>query len=264
MMRGCGAIYRRELAAFFQSASTYIVLGLLFLAVGIFYHQIMVEFTNDSAMAKAGGPFGSSPDPPNISVEVIETLFRSISAMILFTIPILTMRLLAEERSSGTFELLVTCPVSDWSILLGKFGALLTVGLAIVGLSGIYPLTTWYFGRGHGVAPDWPIVATCAAQLFLMFATYGAFGLMASSLTQSQIVASVITLVGLLLWNVAGSITFTDPLLHVIVKEFSPMNHTENFIAGLFTAKDLAYYAMASFVFLFIAARTLESRRWRI
>ncbi len=264
MIRGWSPIYRREVATYFQSASTYIVLGLLFLAVGIFYHQIMVDFTNASAMAEAGGPFGSSPDPPNISVSVIEAIFRSLSAMILFTIPILSMRLLSEERSSGTFELLVTCPVSDWGILLGKYLALMTVGLAIVALSSVYPLVTWYFGKDHGVAPEWPIVVTCYLQLFLIFGAYSAFGLMASSLTESQIVASVTTLVGLLLWNVAGVVTFMDARLHAVVKEFSPMSHTENFVQGLLSTKDVAFYVLASFICLFIAARMLESRRWRL
>jgi ABC-2 type transport system permease protein len=264
MIRGWASIYKRELTTYAQSTSTYIVLGLLFFAVGLFYHQIMVEFSNQSAMAQAGGPFGSTPDPPNISVAVIEATYRSISAMILFTIPILTMRLIAEERSSGTFELLVTCPVADWGILLGKYLALLTLGGLIVLLSSVYPLTTAYFGRGHGVALEWPIVIACYLQLFLIFGVYAAFGLMASSLTQSQIVASVITFVGLLIWNVIGGITFTNPLYHAIVQEFSPINHTENFIEGLLTAKDIVYYGLASFVCLFIAARMLESRRWRI
>lgn len=264
MIRGWWPIYKRELAAYFQSASTYIVLGLLFFAVGIFYHRIMVEFTNLSAMAEAGGPFGSSPDPPNVSIGVIEATYRSISAMILFTIPILTMRLLAEERSSGTFELLATCPVGDWGILLGKYFALITLGALIVGLSSVYPLATEYFGRAHGAGPDWPIVLTCYVQLFLLFSTYAAFGLMASSFSQSQIIASVITLVGLLLWNVIGGFTFTNPVIQSVVREISPANHTEEFIQGLFTAGDFAYYILTSFVCLFIAARTLESRRWRI
>lgn len=264
MIRGWYSIYRREIAAFLQAPSTYIVLGLLFLAVGIFYHQIMVQFTNDSAMAAAGGPFGSSPEPPNISISVIEATFRIISAMILFTIPILTMRLIAEERSTGTFELLVTCPVSDWGILMGKYLALVTVGALIVFLSLIYPLVTYFLGKSAGVAPEWPIVLTCSVQLLLLFATYAAFGLMASSLSQSQIVASVLTLVGLILWNVIGDITVQQETLQKILHEFSPINHTEDFIQGLLAAKDLAYYALSSFACLFVAARMLESRRWRI
>ncbi len=138
------------------------------------------------------------------------------------------------------------------------------MGLAIVVLSSVYPLTTWYFGRDHGVAPEWPIVVSCYLQLFLIFGAYSAFGLMASSLTESQIVASVTTLVGLLLWNVAGVVTFMDARLHAVVKEFSPMSHTENFVQGLLSAKDIAFYILAAFICLFIAARMLESRRWRL
>lgn len=264
MLNGAGAIYRRELLVYFRSASTYVVLGLLFLIVGIIYHQLMVQFTEDSAMAAAGGPFMSSEDPPNITVAVIEEVFRIIAGMMIFTLPVLSMRLLAAEKSSGTFEVLVTCPVSDWAVLLGKYAALVTVGLAIVALSSVYPLCTYLFGWGHGALPELRVVISCAVLLVLLFATYGAFGLMASALTESQVIASIVTLVGLLVWNIVGSIEFDNPALLEFAKAVSPLGHSENFLQGLLSSADLAFYFLVSFCCLFVAARILEARRWRI
>jgi len=264
MLNGTGAIYRRELSVYFRSASTYVVLGLLFLVVGIIYHQLMDKFTLDSAMAAAGGPFMTSPDPPNITVAVIEGIFEIIAGMMIFTTPVLSMRLLSAEKSSGTFEVLVTCPISDWAALLGKYAALVTLGLVIVSLSSIYPLSTFFFGRNHGAIPELPVVLSCALLLLLLFSTYGAFGLMASALTQSQVIASVVTLVGLLIWNMIGAMEFGDPALLNFVKAISPLGHSENFLRGLFSSIDLAFFVLASFSCLFLAARILEARRWRI
>ena len=264
MFAGFWAIYKRELKAFAQSSSTYIVLGLLFLIVGLFYHQIMVQFVNDSAMAQAGGPFGSPTEAPNVTVFVVQDLFRLISAMILFTIPVLTMRLIAAERSRGTFEVLVTCPVGDWSIILGKYFALVTVGVALVVLSSVYPLTIYLFGRSQGAVPELPIVISCYLGLILIFSTYAAFGLMASSFTESQATAAVVTLIGLLLWNSIGEFSIPDQRIQRIVSQLSAANHTEPFLTGLLTGRDIAFFVLTSFAFLFAAARVLEARRWRI
>lgn len=263
-MRGMWPIYKRELATYLQSAPTYVVVGLLFLAIGMFFHQLMIEFTEASAMAQAGGPFMTSPEPPNLTLEVIEPVFRSLSAMILFVIPILTMRSIAQERSSGTFEVLMTCPVGDWGVLLGKYLALVTVGFFIVLLSIVYPVAAYVFGRAQGAVPEIPMVVTGLVQLFLIFCAYAAFGLMASSLTTSQVVAAVITLIGLLLWNVVGGWSIAHAGIQAVLQQLSPLNHAENFVQGLLTLKDFVFYVLASFFFLYIASLSLESRRWRV
>jgi ABC-2 type transport system permease protein len=171
----------------------------------------------------------------------------------------------AEEKSRGTFELVVTCPVGDWSILMGKYLALLTVGLAIVVLSGAYPLITWAAGRSNGSFPELPIVVSCWTGLFLIFASYAAFGLMASAFTENQISAGVITLIGLILWNLLGVWQMDNhPGLRAILQEMTASEHTENFINGVLLLKDFAFYILSSFTFLFIASKTLDARRWRI
>lgn len=261
---GFWPIYKRELREFLESASTYVVLGLFFLITGAVYHQIIVLFVQQSASAAAGGPFNTPTNAPNVTVDVIQNVFNVMSAMMLFTIPLLSMRLVAAERSSGTFELLATCPVADWGIILGKYFALLSVGAVIVALSSVYPLTTYLLARSAGASPEFPVVGGCFIGLFMIFATYAAFGLMASSLTTSQVTASVITLIGLLIWNTVGEFKIPNHQGQQILGELSASQHTQAFIAGLLSAQDFAFYVLSAAFCLFIAARALEARRWRV
>lgn len=262
MPPGLIPIYKREVRAFLHSASTWIAIGLFFLISGAIYHSIIHQFVDDSLFAAQNKIMGEKA--PNITVAVIQATFMALSAVILLTVPILSMRLISAERSRGTFEVLVTCPVSDWAILLGKYFAMLTVGLLIVTLTTIYPLVTWIIGRDQGAVPQLPVVIGCHLGLFFIFSTYSAFGLMASSLTRSQVTASIVTLVGLLFWNILGDLPVTDPLLELILQELSAARHTEKFTKGLITLRDFAFYVLSAWAFLFVAARTLEARRWRL
>ncbi len=264
-MSGFFSIYKREVKTFFQSSSTYVVLGLFFFICGVIYFLTMQEF---SALSMASGQqmtFGRQQPAPNVTEHVVRGMFMLLTSIIMFTIPLLTMRLIAEEKSKGTFELLVTCPISDWSILLGKYFALVTVGFVIVLISGAYPLITWWMGRANQSAPEWPIVISCWIGLLLIFATYAAFGLMASSFTENQIAAAVITLIGLILWQIMGYFPLESmPQVRAVIQELSASQHTENFIKGVLMLKDFAFYLLSSFLFLFIASKTLDARRWRI
>jgi ABC-2 type transport system permease protein len=258
-------VYRRELKTYLQSPSTYVVMALFFLIIGLIYHQILVEFSTMSRSALQGGMFGQTGVAPNVTEVIVRPLFNLMISLVMFTIPILSMRLVAEEKSKGTFELLVTCPIGDWSILIGKYLALVTVGVAIIALAQIYTLLTWWVGLGYGSAPEWPIVITCGIGLLLIFGAYAAFGLMASSFTDNQMTAAVITLIGLILWQIIGAFQIGGwPILREIANELSAYTHTENFINGVLTLRDFAYFVLVSFLFLFIASKTLDARRWRI
>ena len=258
-------IYKRELKTYFQSPSTYVVLALFFLIVGMIFQDMMFVFSSQSAEAGQGGIFGQSQQAPNVTEALIRPLFQILTSLVLFTIPMLAMRLVAEEKSKGTFELIVTCPIGDWSILLGKYFALLTVGLVILVISGFYPLVVVIAGKANQSYPELPIILSCWLGLFLIFAAYSAFGVMASSFTDNQITAAVITLIGLILWNVLGAFQVDNyPVLRDALREFTAANHTENFINGALMLKDFAFYILASFLFLFIASTTLDARRWRI
>lgn len=264
-MFGFWPVYKREFKTYFQSPSTYVVMALLFLILGVIFQDIMFLFSRLSLSAGQMNMWGQSNPAPNATEFIVRNVFQIMVSLILFTIPLLSMRLIADEKSRGTFELLVTCPISDWAILLGKYLALVSVGVIIIALSALYPAIVWMAGKANGSAPEWPIVISSWIGLVLIFAAYAAFGLMASSFTENQITAAVVTLIGLILWNVLGSFQVeSHPLLRDILQELAAAKHTDNFIKGVLMLKDFAFYLLASFLFLFIASKTLEARRWRV
>lgn len=258
-------IYKREVKTFFQSPGTYVVLALWFLFLGIVFFIGMREFSQASDQAGQPGMFGQVAPTPNVTHDLIQGIFQFMTAYIMFTVPLLSMRLVAEEKNSGTFELLVTCPIGDWSILLGKYFSLLTVGVVNILISAAFPLLVWFFGRRDGAAPEWPVVIACWTGLMLIYAAYAAFGLMASAFTENQIIAAVITLIGIILWNALGSIPWGGmTTVASIMAEASAARHTDNFIKGVLMLKDFVFYGLSAFLFLFIASKTLDARRWRV
>lgn len=264
-MSGFWPVYKRELKTYLQSPSTYVVLALLFLIVGAIFQDLLARFSAMSMQAQLQMMGMSQQQAPNATEMLVRPVFQIMSSLILFTIPLLAMRLVADEKSRGTFELLVTCPISDWAILLGKYFALVTVGFAIVLLSAVYPLIVAWLGKSNQAYVEWPIVLSCWIGLLLIFASYAAFGLMASSFTENQITAGVITLIGLILWNVLGAFGLESlPRVREVMQEATASGHTENFINGVLMLKDFVFYILTSFLFLFIASKTLDARRWRI
>lgn len=260
-------VYKREVKAFFQSPATYVALGLIFLITGTLFWIVMYNFSADSQRAQQMAMYGQPGQGPNITVSVIGTIFSFLSAMFIFTIPILTMRLVSEEKSRGTFELLVTCPIGDWAILLGKYFALLTVGVFITALSSVFPLLVAYLGKANQVAPEWAVVRCCWTGLFLIYAAYAAFGLMASSFTENQVIAAVFSLLGILLWHFLGGFPMGEGASSVLkdaLVEISASTHIENFNKGVVMLKDFVFFILAAYLFLFVASKTLEARRWRI
>ena len=262
-MAGFWPVYKRELKEIFHSPGTYVVLALFFFISGAFFHDLLVYFSEDSASALQGGLM--SQTPPNLTESIIHPVFQYSYSLLLFIVPLLTMRMLAEERNRGTFELLATCPLGDWAILLGKHFALVTLGMLLTALVGMYPLLTWWAGRAQGSAPEWPVVMSCAVGLVLVFSAFSAFGIMTSAMCENQISAGVLALIGLLLWNILSSfqVESTTGVLQVL-RELTAYEHTENFLAGILLLRDVLFFILSSAFFLFIAARILDARRWRV
>lgn len=260
-LNGLAPIYKREVRSHLRSAGTYVALGLLLLVAGAIYHDLLALFVAETAdMAKSI----AAPEPPNINKAVIEQTFSFLTMVLIFIVPILSMRSIAAEKSSGTFEVLASCPVGDWGILLGKYFALLTLGVAVVGFSAAYPAATYWLGQSQGAAPEMSRVVGGLLGLFLIYSAYAAFGVMASSFTKSQPTAAIIAMIGLLVWNLSAEFPTGLPALQAALTELSAARHAESLLAGLVTLRDIAFYALASFACLFIASRMLESRRWRI
>ncbi len=270
MLREIMAVYKREIKAYFTSPAIYVVIGLFLAFVGWQFYYLLNFFVNMSDQAQ--NPQMSMGMPPvNITEIVVRSMFGLISFLLMFIIPMLTMRLFSEEKRLGTFELLVTCPLRDWSILLGKFFAAFTVGFVIWLFCLIYPVITQWVSANQA---ETPVIVVSNIGLLFIIAAYVAFGVFASSLTENQMLSAILTFVGLLVFWIIGRMDMgagktwelwgLNVPVDAILGGLCVLTHSENFGRGLLALSDMAFFAFFSIFFLAITAKILEARRWRV
>lgn len=179
--------------------------------------------------------------------------------LLLLLASLLTMRLLAEERKLGTMELLMTAPVRDSEVIVGKFLGSLGILTVMLALTLYYPILLIAFGD-----PDLGPIATGYLGLFLLGSTALAVGLFASSLTSNQIVAAVIA-VGILfaLWYMGAAVALLPDAPGKIIEHLSLSFYFPDFIRGIIDTRGIVYYLSITVLFLFLAIRSLENDRWR-
>jgi ABC-2 type transport system permease protein len=195
----------------------------------------------------------------NVTDSVLRPLFSNVSVILLLLMPLITMRLFAEERRSGTIELLLTYPVRDGAVLVGKYLAALAVYVIMLALTLLYPAIVFYFVR-----LEWGPLLTGYLGLLLMGATFLAVGIFASSLTENQIVASVTTFgVLLILWVIGWSAEYVGGAWGRVLSHLSLLDHFDTFARGVLDTKDVIYYVDVTIVALFLTLRSLEARRWK-
>ncbi|MCR4435301.1 MAG: ABC transporter permease [Clostridiales bacterium] len=229
------AIFKREVKAYFYSPIAYVLTGLFIFISSIFFLQNLF------------GQIGTFND--NLS---------SMALVLLFIIPILTMRALAEERKNGTEVLLVTSPVSVWGIVMGKFLAALFMLLVMVVITFIYPLILVAFGGALTVQLVGGYIG-----FILMGASCIAVGIFASSLTENQVVAAVIGFISLLtMWLIDFIANFSGGLFAQILQWFSIISRYNDFSRGILSLSPVVYYLSFIGVFLFLTVRVIEKRRW--
>jgi ABC-2 type transport system permease protein len=247
------AIYMRELFYFFNSIVAYTVITIFTLLAGYFFSTRMALFNLLSMQ--------SSYPMRQLSLTdvVIRPLFGNMSTILLLILPLLTMRLLSEERKSGTAELLFTYPISDWDVIFGKFFATLTVFAAMLALTLLYP-----FLLAQYAAPEPGVILSCYLGLFLMGMSFIAMGLFFSCLGENQLVAGVSTFgLGLLFLIIGWVAPFVSSSMGNVIDQVSILYHFQNFSIGIIDSNDVVYYILFSAFFLFLSSRVLESNRWR-
>jgi ABC-2 type transport system permease protein len=235
-------IAKRELYAYFVSPIAYVAIAVYLVICGfIFWLEV-----NGMAL------YGYSPSLAN--------QLSTMAFLWLFFAPPLTMRLLAEEQRMGTLELLLTSPVRDWEVVLGKFLASLAVLLLTVVLTLSYGVILKLYGN-----PDLGPMAAGYLGLFLAAGALLSIGVLASALTQNQVVAAVVALViNLVLWIIsAAGQAGSGTIITQILNQLGFYEHTSNFWRGVIDTNDIVYYVSVMALCLFIATRALETRRWR-
>ena len=236
-MRNAWIIARRELYAYFVSPIAYLVAAAFLLLSGLFFIVGVARWQDAT----------------------LEPMFGSLSIVLIFLAPVLTMRLLSREQDQGTIELLLTAPVRDWEVVAGKFLSSLIYYAGTVAITALYIPVLVLYGN-----PDLGTIGAGYLGLILLGAALLALGVLSSALTSNQIVAAVIGIgasVGLWLFDLLGAVFGGG--MQQLIAYLTPSGHYFNFVDGIIDTRDLVYYLSATFLLLFLASRVLETRRWR-
>ena len=254
-MRALKAIYLRELRAYVHSPIAY-VLWVGFLAItGYFFFNGVVYYAMASMQAMQN-PLGITL---NLQEMLVAPLLGNMTVVMMLLCPLLTMRLLSEEKRGGTLELLLSYPLGDLSVVLAKFLAALTMLGLILAPTLLHALILSWLG-----SPHWPAVLLGYLGLLLMGGGFIAVGLLASAMTENQIVAAVAAFAGLLiLWMLRWSGSLAGEQWGGALQRLSLGVHFENFPKGVLDTGDLAYFLLFMGFFLFVTVRVLEAKRWK-
>lgn len=261
-MRNALTIYIKELRTYFTSPIVYVVgLGYTFL-MGFFSSLALKGFSDFSQNYQYRQAQFPGADPPDIAEACLVPFWWTSNLMLVFFIPLLTMRLLAEEKRQGTFELLFSYPLRDIELVLGKFAACLSAMFVVIGASLLFPMFLYILGSP-------PPLAFWAGLLglILLVATYTALGLFWSSITENQIVAAVLTYITLLgLWLMRGFADYFSgerAWLGKLMTELNTVSHFEDVSQGVVDTAHIAYFVLTSIFFIYVTLRVIESKQWR-
>jgi ABC-2 type transport system permease protein len=254
-VRNGWTIFRKELKSYFASPIAYLLMAVFALIFGYFFYvatAIFVARGFESQMMGRGFPM-------DINEWVIRPLLMNVSVIGLFLIPMITMRLFAEEKRSGTIELLMTSPVRDVEVILGKWFAALTLYAAILGVSAINMAFLFLYGE-----PDWKPILVGYLGLLLQGGCLLAVGTFISTTTRNQIIAGGATFSAcLLLWILDWVSSYETAAWAKVMSYLSVVTHFEPFSKGVLDSKDVIFYLSVIFFGLFLTARSVESLRWR-
>ncbi|MHB8054901.1 MAG: ABC transporter permease subunit [Candidatus Aminicenantales bacterium] len=255
-MTGIRTIAKKELRAYFTSPVAYVVFTVFSLLAGFFFYSLINWFNTLSLQLSQNPSYYAQL---NINQQVFAPLFNNLSIILLLMIPLLTMRLFAEEKKNGTEEMLFTSPISVNRIILGKYFAALCVLLGMLALTALPAGFAFLYGN-----PELPAFLTGYLGLFLMGAAFIALGLFFSALTENQIVAAVLTFGALLLfWIVSWAASAASGLGRSILDYASILRHFDNLTRGILDTSDIVYYLSFIFLGLFLTHAVIQSRRWR-
>jgi ABC-2 type transport system permease protein len=254
-LRNIFAIAHKELRAYFASPIAYCVIGAFALLFGFFYVAILRYFVGQSMQA---GLMGGA-QAMNVNQQLIRPLLQNVTVVILFLLPMVTMRTYSEEKRSGTIELLLTSPITDFEIVIGKFLGAMALYAAMLAVTLPHFGMLFYFGR-----PEWKPVMTAYLGLLLFGGCFVSLGLFISSLSKNQIVAAALTFtVFLLLWVITWIGTFIGPTGDKVTTYLSIVDHFDDFTKGVIDTTHLVYYISFITFGLFLTAKSVDSERWR-
>jgi ABC-2 type transport system permease protein len=246
------AIWQREIKSYFVSPIAYVVLTVYLFLSGFFFYNILSFYMMQVA-------YSQNSQPMDMPALVSRSFFGTMSVILLFMIPMLTMGLFAEEKKRGTIELLLTTPVGNLQAMMGKYLASLTF-LLVMYLSSVLTMSSLFlYGQ-----PEWKTILGGYLGLMLYGAALLAVGLFISTLTENQIVAGIVTLgVILVLWLVDSFAASAQGMMKDVLSYLSVISHLDDFIKGVIDTTHVIFYLTFACFGLFLTYRSLESLRWK-
>jgi ABC-2 type transport system permease protein len=261
-MKGLYAIYRKEIQHYFVSPVAYIVVAVFLLLCAFFFTRLLTAIIEQSFEAtmqsmQMGGQ-GMNFDVPSI---VMRDFFGILSSLLLFLTPILTMSVYSEERKRGTMELLMTSPVTDVDIVLGKYLGQLTLFAMMLLPTFIYMAYMVFHSEPR---MPWRLLLCAYLGAILLGGTLFALGAFFSSLTENQLIAAVLTFGAFLfLWVIDFGSRSATSGVGGVVQYLSVIRHYDDFTKGIIDTSNVIFYLSFIFFGLFLTVRSIESMRWR-
>lgn len=254
MLRNIFTIAGRDIRSAFVTPVAYVVFAGFLVLSGFFFFTLLQQFNSTASQALMAPSLS-----PNINEWVVAPYYQVMEVVLIFLVPLLTMRTIAEEKRSGTFEFLITSPLSVSDIVLGKALAVATISFFMLALSFVYPLVLIFFSDPEVL----PIIIGFFGLLLFAW-SFSAIGMAVSAFTKSQTVAGIVSMVVLLVFFVidapAGQLSGWPAQLFFYL---SPSRHTDLFLKGVLQGSDLVYFFSVILIGLFVANRALEAQRWR-
>ena len=254
-MRNAWIICQKEMRSYFASPIAYLLLTMFALVFGIFFWNMLGLFALEGIeMQMSGQAF-----PMNVNEQVIRPILSNVGVLSLFFVPMITMRLFAEEKRTGTIELLATSPITDVEIIVGKWFAAMILYSCLLFFTAVNFAFLFKYGN-----PDWKPLAVGYLGLLLQAGALLAIGTFISTLTKNQIIAGAATFgVCLMLWVVGWVRGYETATWAQVLSYISVITHFQSFTKGVIELKDAIFYISVIFLGLFLTSRSMESLRWR-
>jgi ABC-2 type transport system permease protein len=248
------AIFEKEWRHYFGGPIAYVVVAVWALLFGLFFDISLTMFIQRSTQMMGGGM--------SVNDYLIEPLLNNMTVTAMFLLPMLTMRLFAEERRLGTVELLATTPLTDVQVVLGKFLAALALWALMIVTAVASLSLLWKFSTP---APDWKPLAVAMVGMLLYGGCYIALGMFLSTVTSNQVVAAVLSF-SLFLALLVMNWLLDDPTGGNVMKVLGYLSltgHLRDFMRGVIDLKDVVFYLSVITFGLFISHQSVASQRWR-
>lgn len=258
-MKNILAIAGRELRAYFSSPIAYVVLAIFVFLSGLFFQTILASMLQSAVMRSMQSAQTGQVDPLDMPGLITQGFLSTISVILLFVLPMITMALFSEEKRRGTIELLLTAPITDAQVVLGKFLASASFFAILLLCTGV-EMAALYLYSSPATGP----ILTAYLGILLYGLAVLAIGTFISTLTENQIVAATITFgVIMVLWLIDVAASRTQGVTKSVLTYLSILSHLDDFLKGVLSTSHIIFYFSLMTVALFLTYRSLDSLRWR-